>query len=144
MEAKAPQQAGAEYQEVAVDFPWAGATCFRGNVPTPQRSGAGIPAQMWWACERDILIEIGGFDERFTVYGAEDLDVFARLGRKGLKIHWMPRMFAVGLWAPRKAGPRDVINVEQNRKQHELWRADATIVRNEGVDWGRQHVIKPD
>jgi len=110
-----------------------GGTTFRGGMNQL------IPAQMWWGTERENLVEIGGFDERFTVYGAEDLDIYARLGRQGLKIEHLPGQYAVGMFAPRNAGPRNVIDVAQNERQHKMWRDDQSIVRNQGVDWGRQH-----
>jgi len=84
-------------------------------------------------------MDIGGYDERFAVYGAEDLDIYARLGRCGLKIVKIPGQFAVGLYAKRNAGAKDVIDVKQNELQHALWREDETMVRNVGVDWGQPH-----
>jgi len=108
---------------------------------TTFRSGADdlIPAQMWWAVNRELLVSIGGYDERFTVYGAEDFDILARLGRHGRPTKHVPRQYAIGLYAPRNAGPRNVIDVAQNERQHKLWRADCSIIRNEEIEWGKQH-----
>ena len=110
-------------------------SCFRAN----EEHGSTAPAQMWWVAPRKVLMDIGGYDERFAVYGAEDLDIYARLGRCGLKIVKIPGQFAVGLYAKRNAGAKDVIDVKQNELQHALWREDETMVRNVGVDWGQPH-----
>ena len=110
-----------------------GGTTFRGGVDKV------IPAQMWWSTGRENLIKIGGYDERFTVYGAEDFDILARLSRQVLHTEHLRGQYAVGLYAPRNAGPRNVIDVKQNERQHKLWREDQSIVRNHGVEWGKQH-----
>jgi len=111
-----------------------GGTTFRGDVDNV------IPAQMWWATGRENMVKIGGYDERFTVYGAEDFDILARLGRQSLPTKHLKGQYAVGMYAPRNAGPRNVIDVQQNGRQHKLWRDDQSIIRNQGVEWGKQHV----
>ncbi|HUX01471.1 MAG TPA: glycosyltransferase [Phycisphaerae bacterium] len=116
----------------------------QGTTEFRQGADSEVPAQMWWGTNRELLIEIGGYDERFTVYGAEDQDIYTRLGRHGLVREYLRGMFAVGLYAARPAGsgPKGVIDIEQNEYQHRLWREDESIVRNEGVEWGRAHAVE--
>jgi len=99
-------------------------------------SGQGkMPIYFWWVASRDVLIEIGGFDERFTDYGAEDEDIRLRLFRRGLKTRLIGGQFAVGMYASRGV-PGGVINRAQNAAQHQLKETDMTVVRNIGVNWG--------
>ena len=116
----------------------------QGQIEFRRGDDSEIPAQMWWGVNRELFIGIGGYDERFTVYGAEDFDVYARLERQGLVKEYLPGMYAVGLYNARPAGsgPKGVIDIEQNEHQHRLWREDQTIVRNEGVEWGRAHPVE--
>jgi len=94
-----------------------------------------MPCYFWWVAPREILIEIGGFDERFTDYGAEDEDIQLRLRKYGLRPGVIHGQFSVGPYASRGL-PRGVISQEQNARQHELKRTDSTIIRNIGVNWG--------
>jgi len=96
-----------------------------------------LPGLMWWCAERELLIKIGGFDERFTDYGAEDFDIWARLLRCNLEKRYIKGQFAVGLYASRGLqSTGGVISREQNIAQHKLWREDQTIVRNKDIAWG--------
>lgn len=49
-----------------------------------------LPYELFWslnfACSRNVFLEIGGFDERFTGYGAEDTDFSFRARQKGIPI----------------------------------------------------------
>jgi len=96
---------------------------------------ADMPCYFWWVAPRHVLVEIGGFDERFTDYGAEDEDIQVRLRRHGLLVQMIPGQFAVGVYASRGL-PRGVISRAQNAQQHEWKRTDMTIVRNIGTNWG--------
>jgi GT2 family glycosyltransferase len=44
---------------------------------------------------RDVLEEIGGFDEQFTQYGHEDLELLVRLGQTEARVVFEPRAVAV-------------------------------------------------
>jgi GT2 family glycosyltransferase len=44
---------------------------------------------------RDTLLELGGFDEAFTIYGNEDLELSYRLARAGVDLVFSPRAVAV-------------------------------------------------
>ena len=52
-----------------------------------------------FVCWRDHLIEIGGYDERFTEWGWEDLDILTRLERgRGLRRRFVEEAAVVHLW----------------------------------------------
>ncbi|GAG92937.1 unnamed protein product, partial [marine sediment metagenome] len=101
---------------------------------------AEMPGQMWWCAERKLLMDIGGFDERFTDYGAEDEDIRARVLRCNLPKKYITGQYAIGLYASRGlAATGGVLSRETNAAQHKLWQADMTVVRNGGVAWGEPH-----
>lgn len=43
-----------------------------------------------FSIRRDLLVEIGGFDEAFKIYGNEDLELFLRLAGAGVEIAFSP------------------------------------------------------
>ena len=52
-----------------------------------------------FVCWRHHLIEIGGYDERFTEWGWEDLDILTRLGKgRGLRRRFIEEAAVVHLW----------------------------------------------
>lgn len=99
------------------------------------RIGERLPGQFWTVVERQVLQNMGGFDERFTDYGAEDQDLMARLTRLGLSIADITGQFAVGLYASRGI-PGGVLDRDKNTWQHHIAQTDKSIVRNVGVNWG--------
>ena len=76
-----------------------------------------------------VLTEIGGFDERFKVWGAEDHDVQQRLTRFGLTPIVAPAMFIVHLYHTPHKLPYDH---PEYRRQWMYFKGDSTIVRNGG------------
>lgn len=100
----------------------------RGNVGP-------LPFGAWIAAHRDIWNELGGYDERFTTYGAEDNDICGRLHRAGVKNIMCADIFAVH--------PHYSISYEGDRKDPKQFEAqlqfmsyDRTIQRNVDEEWG--------
>jgi len=99
-----------------------------------------MPGQFWWAADRELVVRLGGFDERFTDYGAEDQDLIARLLRCKLEVQHVRGQYAIGMYASRGLkATGGVLNKEQNDWQHEIRKRDKSVVRNNGVAWGEPH-----
>lgn len=64
------------------------------DLSTVHEIEAGTAAFM--LCRADVVKELGGFDERFFMYG-EDLDLCYRMWAKGYKMVWYPKYTAVHL-----------------------------------------------
>ena len=47
-------------------------------------------AAIWWLANRDAILRVGGFDERYFLY-FEDVDLCKRLGRAGYSIIYVPQ-----------------------------------------------------
>jgi len=84
--------------------------------------------------------EVGGYDERLSVYGVEDVDFCRRLQFAGAKFVWSDpsssRIYHV--WHPRldRTSPKGAFNRALERNKN-IWRGDFSVVRNavgEGVD----------
>lgn len=43
---------------------------------------------------RDVLLDVGGFDESFTIYGNEDLELSVRLAKAGVQLLFSPQALA--------------------------------------------------
>jgi hypothetical protein len=76
------------------------------------------------------LVNIGGFDERFKVWGAEDHDVVRRLNRSGIRTQIAANMLIVHLYhRPEKRNRSDP---EYARQFDTYYKGDQTVVRNGG------------
>ena len=105
---------------------------FRGDPSEAAR----MPRHFWWVCRRNTLEHIGGFDERFTDYGAEDEDIWNRLRRLHVGDRRITGQMAVGLYASRRV-EGGVWSKEQNALQHRMAKEGPGVVRNDGVEWGK-------
>jgi GT2 family glycosyltransferase len=47
-----------------------------------------------FSIRREVLLEVGGFDEAFTMYGNEDVELWVRLARAGVQIVYSPEAWA--------------------------------------------------
>jgi GT2 family glycosyltransferase len=47
-----------------------------------------------FSIRRDVLLEAGGFDEAFTMYGNEDVELSLRLARAGVQVVYSPEAWA--------------------------------------------------
>jgi len=100
----------------------------------PRGADASVPFGPWFAVKREPLIEMGGFDERFTTYGAEDEDMVTRIMRLGYQPERSAGTVFMHLWHPPGVWSRDEL---QHATQMKITRDDKTNVRNVGVEWGR-------
>jgi glycosyltransferase involved in cell wall biosynthesis len=104
-----------------------------------QGSGQIAYAGCWWCVPRDVLLEIGGYDERFNGgYEGEDGDLWRRTRRYGLQRRYL-KGSVVEFYAARKAPAAGKINAKQNQRQLHIAHNDKTIIRNRGKAWGLQH-----
>lgn len=95
-----------------------------------------LPPHAWWATSKELLLEIGGYDERFR-YFAEDGDIVLRLDRLAIpRLVVAEEMYAVhaftrGNWCPGGKRGGDILAPDLKLQQ-----TDNSIVRNVDKDWG--------
>ena len=99
----------------------------------PRGANSSVPFGPWFAMKRKALLDIGGFDERFTTYGAEDEDLITRLMRLGYLPERSPGLIFIHLWHVPGVYDRDEL---QYATQMKISRDDKTNIRNEDVEWG--------
>jgi len=104
-----------------------------GNVSCSHRGAtSSVPFGPWFSVDREVLLRINGFDERFSTYGGEDEDIVSRL----MRLHYRPfrdtQVIAIHLYHDPGIAGQDK---EQHQRQKE-WIREKTNVRNEGVEWG--------
>ena len=91
-----------------------------------------VPFGPWFSVDREVLMKIGGFDERFTTYGGEDEDMVTRL----MRLHYFPfrdsQIIAIHLFHE----PGIIGQDKEQHKRQKGWIGDPTNVRNEGMEWG--------
>lgn len=94
-----------------------------------------LPFGAWIAAHRDVWFELGGYDERFTTYGAEDNDICGRMHRAGVKNIMCPDIFAVH---PHYKPVFEVERKDQAKFEEQLqyMSYDRNIQRNANVEWG--------
>jgi len=64
---------------------------------------------------KDNFINVTGFDERLWGYGYEDLDVVIRLGRIGVRQHWLQGVETYHQWHPMSPGYETYINMIKSK-----------------------------
>jgi predicted glycosyltransferase involved in capsule biosynthesis len=100
--------------------------CFNQSPPIIMRHIPGLGA--FFMIDFDTLVQIGGFDERFTVWGGEDDDLRYRLERKQTTRITLPvKIFHLN--HDNLIEHANVINKEQKAKQLECWK-ELNIVRD--------------
>jgi hypothetical protein len=78
-----------------------------------------------WVCDFNILYEIGGFDERYTIWGREDEDIGKRFTKKGMKFQKLSfKVFHL----PHPIEPSRKNKLEQEL-QEQIYLEDNSIVR---------------
>ncbi len=100
----------------------------------PRGANQSNPFGPWLAIRRSVIMELGGFDERFTTYGAEDEDMVTRLIREKHEPQRTPQIIAVHLWHTPGARTADR---EQWNRQIAICRSDRSTIRNVGTQWGQ-------
>lgn len=110
-------------------------TDMKGRCTGPYGKDRNMPHGSWLATSKRNFEKIGGYDERFKIYGNEDHDIVQRLERLGLKhvsesniIAFHPA-FDPGRNANHEA---DFLKAKQMEFQRE-----SSVVRNLGKDWGK-------
>lgn len=99
---------------------------FKERPPVVIRNIPGLGA--FFMIDFDLLVQIGGFDERFIVWGGEDDDLRYRLERKQMKrITLTIELFHLN--HDNLMHHANVINREQKKKQLECWK-ELNIVRD--------------
>jgi validoxylamine A glucosyltransferase len=80
-----------------------------------------LPWRLAWTAnlsvDAKVFASVGGFDERFTGWGAEDMELAYRLHRFGARLHWSDEACAVEC-----PHPRDMpSNIVSNRRNQQLF-----------------------
>jgi hypothetical protein len=92
--------------------------------------------------ERNLILELGGYDERFEFYGPEDKDFCSRVLRKGIKRYDYPQslVYSLGQTFTEKYEhyrERSINKMKQEmRAIYEENNANGVIAVNEGIEWG--------
>jgi len=82
---------------------------------------------------RKELIAIGGWDERFKLWGNDDNDLMYRLSLNGIEHKVDDSMKAIHQWHPRP--PKEIIG---DANESLLYEKDKKIIANEGGGWGKE------
>ncbi len=77
--------------------------------PAPERTTDDERHELFWsllfAIERNTWNDIGGFDEHYVGYGAEDTDLAMTARANNVKIRWLPAGAAYHQWHPSSSPP---------------------------------------
>lgn len=87
------------------------------------------------ACTKELYLRMGGKDERFVGFGAEDIDFFGRLSRAGI-FHFIDNdIVAIHLY--HEGAPRHAMDLaEENFEMMLENERNRVMVANEGREWG--------
>ncbi|WP_237886688.1 glycosyltransferase family 2 protein [Pseudomonas sp. PGPR40] len=107
---------------------------FDNRLDGPRGVNSDMPHGSWLSVERKVLLEIGGYDQRFKKYGNEDQDIVQRLRRRGLKHVVGANIIAIH---PRFDAERSVSSFDQVAKDIQIeFQRDISVQRNIGQRWG--------
>lgn len=108
----------------------------------PRGLNSDMPHGSWLALSKKNFFDIGGYDERFKIYGNEDQDIVQRLRRKGLSHIILKQNLAMH---PLFDGERDTAIESDTLKNIQLdYQRESTIVRNQDTKWGSGQIIDID
>lgn len=107
---------------------------FDNRLDGPRGVDSDMPHGSWLSVKRDVLVEIGGYDQRFKKYGNEDQDIVQRLRRRGLKHVVGANIIAIH---PKFDSERSVGSFDQVARDIQIeFQRDISIQRNIGQAWG--------
>ena len=107
---------------------------FDNRLDGPRGVASDMPHGSWLSVQREVLLEIGGYDQRFKKYGNEDQDIVQRLRRRGLKHVVGDNIIAIH---PRFDAERSVSSFDQVAKDIQIeFQRDVSVLRNVGQQWG--------
>jgi len=97
------------------------------------------------AIKKDVFIEIGGYDERFEMYGPDDLDLIHRLERHGYKRGSIPNDLVHDVYtSPEKKIEnyriKGVSHKELGKMSMPYYyenEKNGSLVANVGIEWGK-------
>lgn len=87
-------------------------------------------------CTKELYLRMGGKDERFVGFGAEDIEFFGRLSRNGIFHVIHPDIVAVHLYHE-GADPRAMELAEKNFEMMLESERNQVTIANEGKEWGK-------
>lgn len=107
---------------------------FDNRLDGPRGVDSDMPHGSWLSVKREVLLDIGGYDQRFKKYGNEDQDMVQRLRRRGLKHVVGSNIIAIH---PRFDAERSISSFDQVAKDIQIeFQRDISIQRNIGQHWG--------
>ena len=110
-----------------------------GTLEGPRGLNSDMPHGSWLAISKKVFFEIGGYDERFKIYGNEDQDIVERLRRKGLKHIILKKNLAMH---PLFDGERDTATESDTLKKIQLeYQRESSIERNKNTNWGIGEIV---
>jgi len=95
------------------------------------------------AIEKELFVSIGGYDERFELYGPDDVDIIERLSRSGAKYGSIPDRYLKDIFTPANKKIENYrIKISHGEMGKMLMpflndnRNRNAVVANEGIEWG--------
>jgi GT2 family glycosyltransferase len=65
---------------------------YLGHLPEDQNNEVDVHCGAWMMARKSVLIDLGGFDEEFFMYG-EDIDLSFRIQKAGWQNHYLATLF---------------------------------------------------
>lgn len=96
------------------------------------------------ACNKQVFIDAGGYDERFEFYGPEDRDLEDRLVRRDCKLGIVPKGLMRVIQTPDNLKVSNfrlsLSKREMSRRMHKIYDENVSkgvLVANQGMEWGK-------
>ena len=105
------------------------------KVTGPHGKNKNMPHGSWLGVSKKNLIEMGGYDERYKIYGNEDHDIVQRFERIGLK--HISTEEIIGIHPHFDSGRDSTQDSEVIKKIQMEYQRESSVIRNATIHWGK-------